>query len=269
MRFPKATLALALLIAGAYFFLSGGAPYISDARLQELAFHYTSLPAGLVTHAFVHVGAAHLAGNLVPLLAFGAVLESAVSSFDVVLLFFLSAAFSTSIFSTYSSAFLVGASAGIAGLMGAALALRPKKAAVVALAVPVVLWLLLPAVSQAVASYSEGLSEEKSLLEKNISALLAENRTVEAVDLNRTAAAVGERLSGVEKGVVREAITPSDLMVHAYAAVFGVFYVFFLKRKQFREGAGELASLGGGIGSSAKAIKSAFAKKIVRRRQGR
>jgi len=176
-------------------------------------------------------------------------------------LFFLSTMVASSLFSVYSPAFLAGASAGIAGLMGAAIALRPKKTVALAVVVPLFLLFALPLLSQAVGAYTAGLAQEKTALELNVTVLAAANRTAEAAELNRTALAVGEQIKGIETGAEREAVTPSDLMVHVYGAAFGVFYVFFLKKKQFRKGMGELVGLGGQIWSSAKAIKSALAKK--------
>ncbi len=256
MKFPKATAALALLVAASYFFFSGGEPYMSDEKLSGLAFHYSSLPLGLVTHALVHAGVVHLAGNLIPLIIFGSLAEALVAPVDIVLLFFLSTMISSSIFSIYSQAYLIGASAGIAGIMGAALALKPKKAIPLLLFLPFILWLSLPGVSYAASAYAKGLAEEKTLLEKNVSELVAANRTAEAIELNKTAAVVRERALVVEKGMERERTTPSDLMVHVYGAVFGVVYAFILKRKLFRKGREEFMEIGKAIASIPKAIKS-------------
>jgi len=120
MKIPFGSLVLILAILFPYFFLSGGLFYLSDEAVASASFG-AAQPEGILSHAFLHVGFFHLIGNLVPLVIFALLLETALVATDVVVLFVLSAVLASGLFSLVNpGAFLIGSSAGVSGLMTAA-----------------------------------------------------------------------------------------------------------------------------------------------------
>lgn len=143
MKIPFASLLLSFLLIGTYYSLSNGTFYIPDDYIRTLGFQLYSQPLGFLPHMFIHVGILHLIGNLLPLVFFALLLESALSSIDVLLIFFSSGIVSGFLFSLLNTnSYLVGASAAISGLMAGATALKPKKALVLLICLPLVLMLL-------------------------------------------------------------------------------------------------------------------------------
>jgi membrane associated rhomboid family serine protease len=240
-----ATALLAALILIPYFQLSGGLLYLSDSVLNGLSFSSNPQPQNYLTHLFAHVGIQHLLGNLVPLLIFGLVLESVLAGVDVLLIFLASGVLSSILFTLLNpGVILVGASTGVAGLMAAATALKPKKSLVLLVLVPVLLLVLVPFSEFLSTQQLQGLEQQKTLLSAEIPKLVAEQKFEEAAKANETLATVEIKLSQTEEGVVREKTTRTDLFVHLFGAVFGLAYVFALRRKKMREGVLEFRDIG-------------------------
>jgi len=268
MRFPFATAALVLAVVAGYVFLSGGNFYIPEEELRAAALKISSQPIGVLTHLFTHVGIMHLLGNLVPLAAFGWVAETRLRGGDVITVFLCAGMVSAALFSIFNPSFLlVGASAGVTGLMGAAVVARPKASCAALVAVPLLLaFALFPLASAAVEAQQKQLAEMQQALQQNYSQLIAENRTEEAAQVNVSIGRVNQTLGVSVEGKQREKETPVDFSVHVYGALFGVFYVFFVRPKEFRAGVKEFEEIGERIFSLADSFSGNGSKNIKRRR---
>lgn len=245
-RFPFATIALALFLVIPYFLASDGALYPSDQSIFASSFSTYNLE-GWLSHLATHVGVLHLAGNLLPLLLFGLLLEFALPSFDVLLLFVSSGLFASGLFSLFNpGAYLVGASAAVAGLMTAATALRPKKAIVLLLLTPLLVsFLLFPALTGAVSGEQAKLASENAVLSAQAEELAQQNKPAEAAAASESAREAEEEGTLVSEGRARESSTPTDFLVHFYGAAFAVFFLVAFKREELAEGAEEFSELHG------------------------
>ncbi len=258
MKF-HATLVLVLGVLVPYYALSNGTLYLTDSTLANLGFTSGSGPANFITHLFTHVGLTHLLSNLVPLAAFGLLLESAVASRHVLGVFFASGVLSTVLFSFLNpQALLVGASTGVSGLMAASTLLKPKKALVLLFAMLVLIASFAPLVSYYNSARLSQWQEEGAVLGEKIKALEAENRMDEAEAQSETLSGVRAKITQTSEGVAREKETPTDLLVHLFGAVFGAAYVILFARKSLERGVAEFESLGRAIRSRAFAALGFF-----------
>jgi membrane associated rhomboid family serine protease len=215
----------------------------------------------LFTHLFLHVGVQHLIGNLLPLIAFSLLLESVLSSFEVIAVFVASGVVGGALFSLLNpGAMLVGASAAISGLMAACAAAKPKAALALLVAVPLLVsFAAVPAVAFAEQAFERGLNEKQAALQGEVASLVAQNRTVEAAAANASLQAVAAQAEQTTEGREREASTPTDFAVHAFGAIAGVLFLWFARRDVVREGLREYESLGGELFALFAAAKSFFA----------
>ncbi|HET6351550.1 MAG TPA: rhomboid family intramembrane serine protease [Coriobacteriia bacterium] len=117
-----------------------GALAVVPARLFSTPFQPGQLIT-LVTSAFLHAGWVHLIGNLIFLWVFGPVVESRIGRLAFGALYFASGiagALCFALISPASTTPLVGASAAIAGVLGAAIVLDPT--AEITAIIPLVVW---------------------------------------------------------------------------------------------------------------------------------
>ncbi len=245
MRFPFASIILFSLLAAPYFLFSGGTLYLPSEFLNSLALG-AGLHAGLVTHLFLHVGILHLSGNLVPLVLFSLLLESTLASIDVLAIFFASGVLGGALFSFLNpSAYLVGASAAVSGLMSAATALRPRQALALLVATPLLVsFVVFPIVSLFERVQERSLEQKQAALQANLTKLVEENKTVEAARVNASLQIVEKQATQTREGRLREETTPTDFLVHAFGAFVGVAFLFFFRKKKLVEGVKEFEALG-------------------------
>ena len=250
LRFPFATLFLALLICGLYFALSGGLLYLGDGQVSALALSTNAPAVALFTHLFVHVGILHLVGNMVPLVVFGAVAESLVGPVGLLVVFLVAGVVSSVVFAFANPGYsIVGASAGISGIIGVVAISRPKAAIALLLALPFVMYLVVFPVANAAVSFQESsiAAAQAQFVESAVS-LNESNHSVAAVAAASAAEQAGSSLMVVENGQQREAATPSDLFVHVLGAVIGMGFVVFFWRGLLARGVVEFEELGGLLG---------------------
>jgi len=261
------------LIIVSYLALSSGTPYMTNEGMKSLSFS-AERPESAITHLFAHVGLQHLIGNLIPLLLFGILLETALGVLDVLLVFFLSGIISAFAFSFFNPAtVLIGASAGISGLMSASLFLKPKKALVFLILLPIAIYLVVfPALDYASTAYSSQLVSEKATISQNVGVLneslqvaIARNDTQKAGEIRREIATNVQVLKTVEnkemitnEGTKREKIIPTDVPVHFYGGLVGALYLFLFRRKKLDEGQDEFAEIGEKIYNIIGKVKKAI-----------
>lgn len=244
MKIPFGSLVLILAILLPYFFLSGGLFYLSDEAVASASFG-AAQPEGILSHAFLHVGFFHLIGNLVPLAIFALLLETALVATDVVVLFVLSAVLASGLFSLVNpGTFLIGSSAGVAGLMTAATILRPRKALPLLIATPLVIYLVAFPAANALSEWNTSrLAEEQTVLSQEVRQLVAQNKTAEAAAVNESLQAVAVQHEQTTEGIQRESVTPTDFSVHVIGALVAVAYLFAFRREKIFEGILEFQSL--------------------------
>ncbi|MEK6923888.1 MAG: rhomboid family intramembrane serine protease [Candidatus Micrarchaeota archaeon] len=232
LKFPLGTALLAVLMLAFHLHLSRGLLYASEAALLPFVLHYTSLPTSFFTYPFVHAGVLHLAGNLVPFLLFGALLESIAGTAVFLLVFAISALAAGAVFLLASpSVALAGASAGITGVIGAAIVSRPKLTFLLVL-VSLVLahFTILPLVDNAFNQQVDGFSEARDDL-SNLAGVLAErNESEAAVAVAAQAAEAGGNVARLEAGRSLEASAPSDFLAHSVGALVGVAFILFFRK---------------------------------------
>ncbi len=245
-RFPISTALLAAGMLIIYWLLSANTPYVTNENISEYALNNGN-PISILSHLFVHVGVLHLAGNLIPLILFGLVLESVVLSVDVILIFLISGMGASLLFSLVNPSIpLIGASAGIAGMLASVLLVRPKAALLLLIGIPILISLVLfPAVEFGESLFEERLAGERGELREELVVAVQENRSVEAIrQINQTLQITEERIETTYEGKRREAATPSDFLVHVYGAMIGGFYIYFFKRRRLKAAEKEFVDLG-------------------------
>lgn len=237
MRLPLPTIVLFAAVAGAYFYLSGGQLFMSDDVLGTYALQ-PSQPASFFSYGFVHVGVLHLAGNLVPFLAF-AFLAEAVIGAQLFLVFLLAGVVGGAAFLLFSPGVaLVGASAGISGLLGVAFSARPKASAVALLAMPFAVYLLVfPAANALISSQQNFFFERQAFFSEQSEEFEAQNKAVEATVAAEKAAEAQAHAERLSSGESREKSTQTDALVHFVGVIVGFFYVFAFHHEKFVQGA--------------------------------
>jgi len=244
MRFPWATLALCFVFLGVYFYSSEGALYPNDSMLNQAAFGFPNL-GGILFHLFFHVGLLHLFGNLIPFIVFALVIEESLSHQDVFYVFLVSGLVAGFIFSLLNpSTLLVGASAGISGLMAAGTVVNPKKGIPLLLLLPLaVSFIVSPSVTAFSQAAVDSLASQKQSLEDTAAVFEAQNKTVEAQETKEQVKVVEQKIALTVQGQERERKTPTDLVVHAVGAVVGFFFVSLIRKKKFEDGMDEMVEI--------------------------
>ncbi len=244
MRFPWATLLLTVAILAPYFAQSQGTLYLPDEAIAGNAFAFEQAHA-LLTHMFYHVGVYHLIGNLLPLVLFVFLLEQILSPLDSLAIFFFSGAFASIIFSLANpSSFLVGASAGLSGVMAAATMLNPSRAVPLLLLAPLLAYLIFfPAVTHLNRLQADALQSQAAELVEQAEALEEQGLAGEAAEKRMELEAIQQKAGVVEQGQVREHSTQTDLFVHAYGALFAAAYLLLFKKDAVYRGLLEFDSL--------------------------
>ncbi len=240
-----ATLILVAAVLVPYYILSSGTFYLPEGTLESLGFASQSGGWTYVTHLFTHVGLQHLAANLIPLIAFGLLLESVLAGYHILAIFLISGIFSSVLFTLINpNVLLIGASTGVSGLMAASTLLKPKQALVLLIATLLLLLAFNPLVDYYNSFQVQSLQSQKATLEQNVQQLLQQNKTAEAAVQNQSLATVQTKLTLTTEGIQRERETPTDFLVHMFGAGFGALYIVLFARPQLRKGFLEFESLG-------------------------
>lgn len=238
-------------------YYSSGALYLHEETIYSLGLQATSLPFGLFSHLFIHVGAQHLLSNIIPLVIFAFVLESVATAFDVALVFFLSGVAASLVFSILNPGVaLVGSSAGVSGIMGAAALVKPRVSIPLLFLAPFIAYTLaFPLLNAFVEGQERQLQEKQEFLEQRVEVLVAENKTQEAFQASEELAQVVEEKHVLERGIERERTAQSDFLVHVLGAFVGVLYILVRKRELLANGRKEFLSLLRDVRNALKAWK--------------
>ncbi|MDP2717347.1 MAG: rhomboid family intramembrane serine protease [Candidatus Micrarchaeota archaeon] len=248
MRIPWATLLLTAAVLAVYAFSSGGQLYPDSGAVAQGAFGFSN-PFGLLFHLFFHIGARHLVGNLLPLVAFAMVLEITLSGRHMLSVFFVSGVLAALLFSLLNpSSFLAGASAGVAGLMGAAALARPKWAVVLLVAVPVLSsFVALPFLAAFTQASFEELGDQSAALSQEAGALAAQGQAERAAAVQAQADTLADALLQQAGAQAAEEKAVPDFFVHLAGALIGAAYVLLFLSSRVHDGFDELAPLVEGL----------------------
>ena len=228
----KATIAITLILVAAYFFFSQGSLFIEKSMLLSMSFSAGN-PFNLISYTLAHMSIWHLMVNVLSLVLFASIVELALSSKDVAGIFLFSAVFTVAFFSFFNPGIaLIGASAGVWGIMASGFVLNAKKA-VAALAIIVALFLFLfPAAAFVVQQY------ENAMVQKNAELGTSLAKAVEAGDRELETKIAAEKkeaeaeLKGFGESRQLAAVTKIDPLLHSYAAIFGIVYLLLFRRKE-------------------------------------
>lgn len=240
MRFPCATAFFAAAMLGLYFYSTGGLLYPTAKAVGAFSFWGGNFMA-LFYHLLFHVGWLHLIGNLVPFVVFGWILETRLPSLHVAAMFLCAGVLGGLSFAVLNPGYaLIGASAGIAGVMAAAVVVRPKLGIPALIFVPLLVFMvILPVASSASSSVISSLDTKKTGLEQQVSALLAENKTKEAAVANESLILVSSQLGQTVAGKALEEKTPTDAWAHLVGAIAGTLYLMCFCRRELDDGISE------------------------------
>ncbi|NUN11058.1 rhomboid family intramembrane serine protease [Candidatus Micrarchaeota archaeon] len=246
MRFVSA-LVLGFFILVPYLLFSQGTGYLPENIVSNWSLNVGTNPVlNAVFYLFNHVGLKHLLGNLFIVLVFALLLEAVLNWKHVLAIFFSSgliAGISFSLLNPFT--FLAGASAAGAGVMAAALALRPKLALVLLLLSPLVIqFIIFPFSDYATNAQKHFLTTNQEKLASQYSQLVKENNLPQALVVKEKLDVVSKTKQIVVRGETRQEETPTDFWVHAWGALLGVLYLGLFKRKELESGRKEFEDIG-------------------------
>jgi membrane associated rhomboid family serine protease len=262
-KIPYGTLFLAFTMLIAYFLLAANTPYITENNIDEYALNLVH-PYSILTHLFIHVGVYHIIGNLLPLILFGLVLESALLTLDVWFIFLISGTLASLLFALTNPGIpLIGASAGISGMLSSVMLVKPKSALALLIATPLLIsFVFFPAADFAGKFYEENLVQKQVVQQQQLVQAVQTNQSEQVVaQLNQTLQTTEQQITITTEGKERESSTPTDFMVHVYGAVIGAFYVYFLKRKSLKAAEQDFVSIGEFIFQKADTISKMLRKR--------
>jgi len=230
----KATLLVFFLLIAVFFFLSSNF-FIPSETLNQASFSLAR-PLNVFTYELIHIGPYHLASNVLTLLAFGIALELALSSLDVFIIFFASAVISGLffIFSNPGSS-VVGASGGILALITAAFFSSPKKFFMAVFAAIVFALMIFFVLNSALFSTQQNFEVKTQEIKQGIRQAASEGNFEKQKQLEQELEATVVQQASFEQSTVVEKNAVSDYASHVFAALFGIGYVFFFRRKKFIE----------------------------------
>ncbi|MDD5148511.1 MAG: rhomboid family intramembrane serine protease [Candidatus ainarchaeum sp.] len=230
----KATLIIFFLIVGIFFLFSNNF-YIPQETIQSGSFSLFQ-PLNIIVYEFIHIGPNHLASNALTLLAFGIAFELALSSLDTFVLFFSSAILTALVFVfTNPGSSVVGASAGILSLITGSFFASPKKFFMALGASIIFALLIFAALNTALFSTQQSLETKEQTLNTSLQQAIAEKNLEKQRQIQEQIVETASQKYSFEQGKSTEKNAVSDYGSHVFAALFGIGYVFFFRRKKFLE----------------------------------
>ncbi len=240
LKFAGAAL-IALVLSGAYAFLSNFSVYIKQEVLLAFSFSVERIH-NIFSYLLVHTGFSHLAVNIVSGAAFAIVVESVLGFADTIAIFVVSGVLTAVAFTVINpNTALIGASAGVSGLLGASFFLDPKKA----------IWgivLSLAAASLVIAPVSfQGVETAGASIDSSMSVALQEQSAALAEGNLNNAKLAEEKIHKIQKQEQEFAVsrnfeieTKTDFWIHGYGAVFGCLYVLIFRREKMHKAIAEV-----------------------------
>ncbi|MBU1120588.1 MAG: rhomboid family intramembrane serine protease [archaeon] len=232
----KATIFLALIIYLSFIYLSEGKPFIPSETIIALSFSFYSL-GNFLFYMLIHSSIFHLTVNLVSLIAFALIVENKLKWKDCIALFFFAGILTAISYGLiHTDTILIGASAGVSGLIVGAFLLDPKKTFIAAILIVVLLsFVFIPSAQTTLISYSEKIEQKSTKIAEDINKAIEKGDTNKAVDLNRQFTEVKKEIKEFKKAEELRLEVEVDPWIHGYGAVFGIIYLFAFRRKKLQK----------------------------------
>lgn len=241
LKFPIATIVLALLLIVFYFVISGGASYVTPlSKMYPLGVSgYNFL--GAFTYTFMHIGIKHLLGNWVAFVVFGVILEQVMDRNHVLALFMASGVLGGVGYALlHPEVWVIGASAAVAGVLVAGFVADPKKTAIAFVTVMfLVPNLILPAADIALDELERQkiiAAAQAKLNIHELDELIASGNYSNETLLQKEEyeqdylTSLGSRLS-LEEGRDTEAATPASFEIHMIGGFVALMFMYFFDKK--------------------------------------
>lgn len=266
MKVPYATILITLIVVSSYLLVSGGQPYIKEyGKMYQYSTSQMNLQRGnilgLVTYSFMHIGIKHLVLNTTILILIGWIVEEKIGWKHTLALFFITSILAGIAYSlTVTRGWVIGSSAGIAGLMVGAYLSNIKKALAALITITLVSTvLILPltdfTLAQMTTTKEKIVNESKEkILELNTSIEKIEkeietkkeqgkNITEEVKKMENLTSQLNQtkkieekakiEKESIEQGKKTEEKTPPSNLIHLYGALAGIAYMMVFKREAF------------------------------------
>ena len=229
----RGTIALFALVVAGYLLISGGGLFIEKETIVSLSFS-GSQPQNIISFMFAHAGPWHVALNALYILLFAAILELSLSAVDVLFIFLFSGILSAVVFSLVNPNIgLVGASGGAAGIMASAFVMERKKT-IIGLAVVLVLLLVVPPlIGMAVQQKEREITLKNEQLTRQLQQAVKSGDEKAAVQIAAQKESSERELETFVQSRDFSLQIRTDPFIHAYAAFFGILYIFLFRRKKF------------------------------------
>jgi len=232
----KMSMALFILILIFYFSIAGENSFIPAGKILDYAFSLYS-PENMFLFIFVHESPYHLLQNIFSLLAYAIILEFALASVDVLLIFLISAiagAFAYLLFN--NNVAILGASTGTMGLAAAAFILSPKKAIAATIVVFAFLYFIAtPLVGMYISSQKQDISQDRAVAVKELDVAVKDGNMQKQNEVVREILVIEKRQDQLETNETFAETTPTSNGAHAFGALFGIAYLFAFRRQQLHE----------------------------------
>jgi hypothetical protein len=245
----KGTIALTLFILAGYLFLSEFGFFIPQETLQSASFDL-SRPLNIFSYTITHAGYIHLLVNIISLLAFAVIVEYYFGTKDLLLIFFISQFIASIIFSALNPhKALIGASAGISGLLGAGIFSKPVKGlAALVLILVSVNFILLPLTNYLFIEHKTSVLETQEEIKSDLNTAIEEGDKNKMEGLSRKLEETTEKITKISDGEQVQKETPTDFLIHGYAGLIGAGYVLLFRKQKIKEGFNEMHSMLSKIG---------------------
>lgn len=228
----KATLVIAAALVLGYFVISQGNIFIEKNTLVSLAFSI-SQPANILSYMITHMSIWHMAVNVLSLLLFASIVETTLGSKDVFGIFAFSGTVTVALFAFFNpETILVGASAGVWGIMSSAFILDFRKALALLGIVLILFLAVFPTATLAVETYQASLNQENFELGEELNKAVIsgeEEKIVEAVKQKEIVETEVEEFSASKRFASEAAVDP---LLHTYAGALGIAYLTIFRRKE-------------------------------------
>jgi membrane associated rhomboid family serine protease len=256
LAFPVATFAITAVTVAAYFLLSNGQPYVFPiTKMDPFGLSGDNL-LGAFTYEFMHIGLKHLLGNILVLLAIGAVLEQRLESRHVAGLYIAAGAGAGLVYALlFPNVWVIGASAAIAGAIVTSLLVDIRRATVALVAAVIIIpygvfpftdWAL-NTFSETAANKTAELGAQKAELGKALKQLeqqaAAGNASAAeaAVHVSQEIQVIEQQQRNIVQNVVTvskarqtESVTPVSFEIHFFGAMFALAYLAAFRRDAFQ-----------------------------------
>ncbi|MDO8538683.1 MAG: rhomboid family intramembrane serine protease [archaeon] len=230
LRF-KSTIAISLLTLIAFIFLSNASFFISTRELLKLALTSFQLE-NAVHYMLIHVGYKHLAVNLVSFIAFSLVAEFVLGSKHAFAIFWISGIVAGMTYVLLNpNIALIGASAGVSGLLGAAFVSDWKKTLLAILAMLfITVFFVYPLTSGAFDEFKKSITQKQTTIQSDLNKAIEQKDFNKAADLNKNLQQTTQIIEQTQKGEKFAEQTPTSNEIHAFGAIIGIGYVLVLKK---------------------------------------